>query len=124
MCMSSVCSEGHLCWRKLEDNDPKRESHFCRFTLLERRSLFSRIIHHYICDAMSASSSVATEELSTALNRQTSYWGRAAPGKAQPQVTTQRLADVPGIGFIFGISVLASSFFRREVCLFDTPSIT
>lgn len=45
--------------------------------------------------------------------------------KAQPQVTTERLAEPPGTGVvIFGISVLVSSFFRCEVSLFDSPSIT
>lgn len=73
---------------------------------------------------MSVSSAVATEEQSTALNQQRSYWGREAPGKAQPQVTTERLAEVLGTDVIFGISVLVSSFFRCEVSLFDSPSIT
>lgn len=72
---------------------------------------------------MSVSSSVATEEQSTALNQQGNYWGREAPGKVQPQVTTERLAEVPGINIIFGTSVLVSHFFRCEVSLFDSLSI-
>lgn len=128
MCMcgnhvSPICSDGHLCWRKLfYDNYPK--SHLRLLTLLERPSLLSHIIHHYICDAESVSSSLATEEQSTALNRQRTYCGREAPGKARPQVTTERLAEVPGTDVIFGVSVLVSSSFRCEVSPFDSPSIT
>lgn len=47
-----------------------------------------------------------------------------APGKARPRVATERLAEVPGADVIFGVSVLVSSFFRCEVSLFDSPSIT
>lgn len=69
--------------------DPGKISRLSAHHFYQRWSLFFHFIHHSICDATSVSRSIAAEAQTTAPHWRRSCWGREAPGKARPGVTTE-----------------------------------